>query len=220
MTISLLALDLALHTGYSQWSPGMPKPNAGLLKVKNEKFADDEASKGRVLGVRLASLYKWGLKVTKEWQVTEISVETPLVGGSVAGHAAEFHWLISAYGVIAMMGAQLNIPVVPIANATMAVHWLGTRDIEKKLRKTYSILEAQRRGFPNVQDHNIADSLGLLSLRCAVLGLQTPWDSKRSPGPLFTGLTGKPAGTAITKSNKIAAAKILNAAGSFDREGK
>ncbi len=213
MSHSILALDLALNSGYSQWAPGDVKPRAGLLKI--------DPALG--LGDRLASLYKWGLRVVAEWGVTDIAIEEPLVAG--AGHAAQFHWLISAYGVISMLGAQVKtkgvpINVVPIANRTMIVHWCGTNDIEKKQRKVYSVLEVQRRGFPNITDHNIADSLGVLSLRCCQLGLQTPWDSKRSPGPLFTGIqTGhqKPFGTAITKSNKVAAAKILNRM-SFDGE--
>lgn len=121
-----------------------------------------------------------------------------------------------------MLGAQIKtggvpINVVPIANATMAVHWLGSRDIEKKQRKVYSVLEAQRRGFPTIQDHNTADALGVLSTRIAQLFLceKTPWDSKRSPGPLFTGVP-QSQGTRITKANQVAATKLVSRAMSFE----
>ncbi len=212
MRYSLLALDLALNAGYAHWKQGDAKASAGLLQIK----ATPE------IGPRLASLYKWALAKVKEWEVTDIAVEEPLLHG--AGYANQFHWLISAYGVICMLGAQVRtngvpINVVPIANSTMAVHWLGTRDIEKKLRKTYSVLEAQRRGFPHVNQHDTADAIGVLSTRCAQLGLtnETPWDSKRSPGPLFTGIK-QPHGTVITKSNQRSAAIITSKALSFDRE--
>jgi hypothetical protein len=94
---------------------------------------------------------------------------------------------------------------------------IGSNSIERAQRKMYSILEAQRRGFPNVKDDNIADALGLLSLRCSMLGLTPPWDYKRSPGPLFTGVAA-PAGVKITKANKIAANVAVNKLLSFERE--
>ncbi len=209
---SLLSLDLALNAGYAQWTVGAPKANAGLLQI----------DPSLELGGRLASLYKWALVKVREWEVTDISIEEPLVG-NVPGHAKQFYWLISAYGIICMLGAQIKtngvpINVVPIANATMVVHWLGSRDIEKKLRKTYSVLECQRRGFQKITQHDTADAIGVLSTRCAQLGLcgQTPWDSKRSPGPLFTGLP-QPQGTKITKANERTAAILTSRAMSFNR---
>ncbi len=216
MTHSMLALDLALNAGWAFWREGEPKPRAGLLEIDS----------GLSLGGRLASIYKFALPFVKENQVTDIAVEEPLVAANGVGKAAQFHWLISAYGVICMLGAQMRvngvpINVVPIANATMAVHWMGTRDIEKKDRKTYSILEAQRRGLAKsiiIRDkdiHDIADAFGVLSTRCAQLGIcnSTPWDSKRSPGPLFTGQSQghkTPFGTRITADNKRTAAIITN----------
>lgn len=203
MSQCLLALDLALNTGYACWKVGDPKPSAGLLEINKHKE----------MGGRLASLYKWGLRFCKENGVTDICAESPLVAGP--GSASEKFWLISAYGVICMMGSQLGVNVVPIANSTMIVNWCGTNNIEKKHRKTMSVLEAQRRGFPKITDHNVADALGLLSLRCCQLNLKTPWDSSRSPGPLFTDSHALK-GTTITKANKIAAALIINKATSFN----
>lgn len=227
MTKSILALDLALNAGYAQFTEGEPKPRAGLLEIERKQE----------LGGRLAQLYRWLLRVTKEWAVTDICIETPLVGGQAAGQEKVFFWLISTYGVTAMAGAQCRtngvpINVVPIANSSMFVHWAGSKNdargdlIPKELRKTYSILEAQRRGLGRAitikdksgverQDHNIADAFGVLSLRCCQLNLQTPWDSKRSPGPLFTS-AAMPKGTMITKSNKAAAQRIM-ARTSFNR---
>ncbi len=221
MTRSLLALDLALNAGWAWWRQGEPKARAGLWEI------DPNLD----LGGRLASLYRSAFAKAKELELTDIAIEEPLVSvAGVPGKATQFHWLISAYGVISMLGAQIKtngvpINVVPIANATMAVHWMGARDIEKKNRKTYSILEAQRRGLENMivirkkPDHNVADAFGVLCTRIAQIGLcnETPWDSKRSPGPLFTG-NGQPKGTTITKENQRAAAIITNRALSFDRE--
>ncbi len=218
MTQSLLALDLALHAGYAQWTVGEQKTNAGLLTIKATKDSGAVTS----LGFRLASLYRWTFAKLREWSVTDIAIEEPLVAGG-AGKASQFHWLISAYGVVCMAAEQcktngVTIHVVPIANATMAVHWLGSRDIEKKLRKPQSLLEAQRRGLKNITAHDTADAFGVLSTRIAQLGLThlTPWDSKRSPGPLFTG--PQLPGTTITKSNQRAAAILTNKALSFERE--
>lgn len=213
MSQSILALDLALHAGYAHWAVGLDKPRAGLLEI----------NKHQELGGRLAQLYRWLLRVTKEWSVTDICVESPLVGnGETPGKETQFFWLIGCYAVTSMLGAQTGINVVAIANSTMFVHWCGSINdangerIPKKQRKTYSLLEAQRRGFKNITSHDTADALGLLSLRCAMLNLSPPWDFKRSPGPLFT-KSHAPAGIKITKQNRIAANVAINKGLSFDR---
>lgn len=195
--LSVLALDLAKKSGYAQWTVG-ERPRSGTF----------DAAVTEDIGKRLASLYKWGLKRTKEWGVTDIVIEAPITA-AMPGSAAKTIWLVSAFGVLSMLGAQYGIRVTPIANITMAIHWMGTRDIPKKQRKTYSVLEAQRRGFRNVTDHNEADALGLLSLRCCQLNIKTPWESGKSPGPLFTGAHA-PQGVTITKANEVRAAVIVN----------
>lgn len=214
----MLALDLALNSGWTFWAQGDAKPRAGLLEIDRKKN----------LGGRLAQVFKFAFPFCKENGVTDISIEEPMVGGP--GNNDQFFWLISAYGVVCMLAEQIRtngvpINVTPIANATMATHWLGTKTIEKADRKTYSILEAQRRGLGRAIEveikgeikaiHDIADSFGVLSTRCAQLSIcnETPWDSKRSPGPLFTGHAQghkTPLGTRITAENKRTAAIITN----------
>lgn len=217
MSHSMLALDLALNSGYMRWKVGDARPVAGLLEIESSLN----------LGGRLASLFKFVYREVREYGITDISIEEPLIGEGVPGKAKQFHWLISAYGVVCMIAEQVktngvSVNVMPIANATMAVHWLGSRDIPKHLRKTQSMLEAQRRGLKldsnKATDHNKADAAGVLSTRCSQLGIchLTPWDSKRSPGPLFTGAHA-PKGTVITQSNKRAAAIILNKGQSFNK---
>lgn len=205
---SILALDLAKVAGYAWYREGEAKAESGVLDVS--KFPD--------VGTRLASFYKWGLRKTKEWEVTDLVVESPVIGG---GKEGKIIWLVSAYGIFMMLGAQCRIDVTKIRNDTFFIHWCGTNNIEGLDRKHYSVLEAQRRGCSlssghAIEDHNEADALGVLSLRCRMLNISTPWDSQKSPGPLFTG-AHEPKGTKITQSNKRAAAIILNKGQSFNR---
>ncbi len=208
MTESVLAFDFALNCGVAAWRVGEPKPYVSLLQFKNTEEP----------GLRFAKFYKYILKITKEREVTDIAFETPIVGG---GTRDKNFWLIGAYGIACMAGAQLKIRVTAIDNRAFFLHWCGDNSIEGDRRKTMSILEAQRRGFPNIRQHDMADALGVLSLRCSMLRLAPPWDFKQSPGPLFTNLstgTNQPQGTKISKSNERAAAIITNRALSFERD--
>lgn len=207
MARCILALDLAKTTGYACWTEGTPKPIIGAISLQDED-----------IGTRLARGFKWGVKVTQEWGVTDIAIEAPVIGG---GKEDKITWLVGFYAVFLMLGAQRRINVVKIRNDAFFIFWCGTNNIEGEQRKVYSVLEAQRRGFPNLtmKQHDIADALGVLTFRCAELGLKVPWDGQRSPGPLFTGIqTGHKQlhGTTITKGNERAAAILVNKTLSFN----
>lgn len=196
----VLALDLAKVTGYACWREGDPKPNAGIIDVSHLKKRGD----------RLASQFKWGVNKVKEWEVTDIVVEAPIIGG---GNEDKIIWLVGCLAIFEMLGSQYKIDVTKVRNDTFFIHWCGTNNIEGDQRKVYSVLECQRRGFPLITDHNTADAMGVLSFRCAQLNMTPPWDFRRSPGPLFTGSAmnhKQLKGTRITPDNKRAAAIIVN----------
>lgn len=147
----VLALDLATRTGCAFWHDGMPQPRAFLVDLPA----------GAELGTWLAALYDWAMPFVELEEVTHIALETPLIG---FGDHNKNTKLISAYGVLCMIGARLpsKAEVIPIANATMFSHFVGAKPVSGKERKTRSVLAAHLRGWGKVTDHNIADALGLL----------------------------------------------------------
>lgn len=197
-----LSLDLATEAGVAYWGHGMPLPRAWILDLPE----------GASIGVWLAALYEWAIEFVNLEEITDISIETPLIG---FGDENKNFKLISGYGVMCMVGATLGVSVSPIANSTMFTHWVGSNKFQGKERKARSVVAAQMRGFGKVSNHNIADTLGVLTCRLHMLGIKdVPWNiQKGMADSLFEGKGG----TRITKQNEVASAKILNKALSFNR---
>ncbi len=203
MTYSILGLDLATRTGAAHWREGMPKPRAFIVDLPD----------GAEIGIWLAALYDWVLPFVELENVTHIAVETPLIG---FGDENKNFKLISAYGLMRMIAVKASSrpQVEPIANGTMFSHWVGRNDIKGPERKTRSVLAAHLRGWGKVQDHNVADSLGILVTRMHQLGLTAPFDiGKGTAGVLFEGQPG----TRIEPTNQAAAKRVLSSALSFER---
>lgn len=210
---SFLSLDLATETGAGQWRPGMPWPRGWKLKLPE----------GAETGIWLDALYQWGLEFVRLEMITDISVETPLIG--FGGEEKNFK-LIGAAGVMRMIAAQVtrerrlagepSCHAELIANQKFYAHWVGSNDFHDDERKHRSILAAHARGMGKVSNHNIADAIGVLTYRLHILGMHkdVPWNIQK--GLVNTLFEEKP-GVRIEKSNKDAAARVMRSALSFDR---
>lgn len=207
---SWLGLDLATSSGAAFWRPGMPYPRAWALQLPQ----------GAEIGIWLDALEVWLAGFMKLEQITEVGVETPLIG---MGDQTKNFKLISAAGIVQMIGARMTresgtkVTVQFISNQTMVSHWVGSNEFHGKDRKTRSVLAAHARGFGKVQSHDVADALGVLTRLLwerRVAGV--PWDIQK--GTVNTLFEKKPDGVRIDKSNHQASARTLNSALSFDRE--
>lgn len=212
---AFLGLDLATEAGVANWRPGMPWPRAWVLNLP----------RGADTGIWLFELYRWGVDFVRLEQITDIAVETPLIG---MGDAEKNFKLIGAAGVIRMIGAQVTeerkerggapCSVTLIANSTMAAHHIGSNDVKGDRRKTLSVLSCHQRGMTKVQNHNIADAIGVLATRLHQLGLekQVPWDIRKgTANTLFEPKGG--VSQADLKAGGKASARTINSALSFDR---
>ncbi len=202
MDATILALDLASRTGYAWWKPGMEKPKAGVYDLPSEVNR----------GAWFKDLYEWAREFAGAIGATDIAFESPLIG---FGDQNKNMMLITAAGLMEMVGHEISASTKPIANNSMFAHWVGPVHEEdrkgKDWRKNYSLLAAQRHGWM-VKDHNIADALGVLNYRTWQLDIKTPWDNKKNPGNLFR----VPQGVRVDKSNERAATVLVNRAMSFD----
>ena len=217
---SFLALDISTNTGAAFWRSGMAWPRTWVLALPQ----------GAETGVWLAELFDWADSFVRMEKVTDISVETPLIG--FGGEEKNFK-LIGAAGVIRMIGARASAErsgrsgrletgmpckVTLISNRTMAAHWLGSADVPADRRKTLSVMSAHQRGMGKVQSHDIADSIGVLATRLHQLGMEkdVPWDIRK--GTVNTLFEPKRGVTqADLKAGGKASARTLNTVLSFDR---
>lgn len=207
---SYLALDLATETGAAYWRPGMAKPRAWILDLPE----------GAETGIWLDELFLWAEEFVRLEGITDISIETPLIG--FGGEEKNFK-LIGAAGVARMIAARATrerratndqgCKAELIANQKFYAHWVGSNNFHGDDRKHRSVLAAHLRGFGKVTNHNIADALGVLTYRLHMLGIKdAPWNLQKGlADTLF-----EQKGVRITKDNKTAAAKLINKALSFD----
>lgn len=205
MVSTLLALDLATRTGYALWTPGMDKPRAGIVDLPKH------AGRGRWL----RELYEWARPFCIDNQITHIGVEKPI---AAMGNEDKIFMLISALGVMEMIGDEMQADVRPIANSSMFVHWVGpVHEEDRKIkdwRKSYSVAAAKLRGW-NVTDHNVADALGVLTYLTWLLEIKTPWDNRKAAGNLFA----RQPGVHIDKGNERAATVLVSKVLSFNADG-
>ncbi len=212
---SHLGLDLATEAGAASWKPGLQWPRAFLVNLP----------KGADTGLWLWELYQWGIGFCRLEEVTDIAVETPLIG--MGGEEKNFK-LIGAAGVMRMIGAQLTderraaggpvCQVTLIANSTMFSHFVGSNNFTGDERKNRSIMSCHLRGMGKVSNHNVADAIGVLTYRLHMLRLhkEVPWDIQK--GAANTLFEGKP-GVRIDASNQKAATALMQrSAINFERE--
>lgn len=210
---SYLALDLATETGAAFWRPGMALPRAWKLDLPE----------GAETGIWLDELFLWTEEFVRFERITDISVETPLIG--FGGEEKNFK-LIGAAGVARMIAARTTrerkteneqgCTAHLIANQTFYSHWVGSNDFHGKERKARSVVAAHLRGFGKVTNHNIADALGVLTYRLHMLGIKdVPWNIQKGMADTLFQKKGTPA---PTKADKAASTRLLNSALSFDRE--
>lgn len=208
---SYLALDLATETGAAFWRPGMPFPRAWKLNLPE----------GAETGIWLDELFLWAEEFIRFENITDVSVETPLIG--FGGEEKNFK-LIGAAGVVRMIAARATrerkadneqgCVATLIANQKFYSHWVGSNNFHGDDRKNRSVIAAHMRGMTKVTNHNIADAIGVLTFRLHMLGIGgVPWNIQKGiADTLF-----EQKGTRITKDNKVAGAKLLNKALSFTK---
>lgn len=180
--------------------------------------------KGAETGIWLDELFLWADDFVRIEGITDISIETPLIG--FGGDEKNFK-LIGAAGVGRMVAARATrerkasndqgCKAELIANQTFYAHWVGSNDFHGEARKARSVVAAHLRGFGKVINHNIADALGVLTYRLHMLDIKgVPWNLQKGlADTLF-----EQKGVRITKDNRIAGAKLLNKALSFSTPDK
>lgn len=209
---SFLSLDLATETGAAFWRPGMAFPRAWILDLPE----------GAETGIWLDELFLWADEFVRLERITDISVETPLIG---LGREEKNFKLIGAAGVARMIAARATrerrgnnergCVAELIANPTFYAHWVGSNDFHGDARKARSVVAAHMRGMVKVKNHNIADALGVLTYRLHMLGVKdVPWNIQKG---LANTIFERPGVKAPTKAEKVASAKFMNTALSFPR---
>jgi hypothetical protein len=175
----------------------MEKPRGGVHQLP----------KGMDVGPWLSNFEAWLSEFCSVAKPDIVIIEMAIASGEV-----EVMKPISINGVAQMVAYRVGARCETIANSSVMKFWLGSARIPKEERKTRSICSANMRGWRNVTDHNLADSLGLLCFYLNRERIKTPWQNDPLPGPLF----GGKAGVTITRANELAANRIVNKALSFD----
>lgn len=216
----VLSLDLATTTGWALWKEGMERPRANFI-VMPEIDRDPQTRRAPdiSMGRWMREFLDWAVPFARLEGVTDIITEAPFISdhGGSGVNIDEVEKNITLTGTAGLLAVELGIEshrFRKIARSTVCAHFIGNGRGTRKQFKTGCMLGCQRKGW-NVKTEDMADALATLDWYCFVnrSEFQVPWDCKPGP-PLFQ---ATPALTKITKDNKVAGAKLLNRALSFDR---
>lgn len=220
--VCVLALDLATVSGWALWKPGLSKPRANWIKMPD---LSDPKNMG-----------PWG-KEFLEWfdgfagleGVTDVVIEAPIIAQHrehgaepcpTCGHVPSNLNMKSTQKLISLVSfAQLAAAIAgaqstTIARSTVCKHFAGSGKGKRADLKTACYLRCTQKGW-NVTSQDMADALATLDWYCHDRKIEVPWDCRPAAGPLFAAPLK---GTRVDSTNKVAAAKLLNRALSFDRD--
>lgn len=217
---SILSLDLATTIGWALWKEGMARPRANIATMPTiERDPVSNKLPDIAMGRWMKEFLAWGEAFARLEGVTDIITEAPFISdhGGAGVNMDEVEKNLTLTGDAGLLAVILDIPAYQfkkVARSTVCAHFIGSGRGTRKQFKTGCLLGCQRKGW-NVKSEDMADALATLDWYCFTNRSEftVPWDCK--PGaPLFVD-QGKP-GTTITKSNHVAAAKLVNKALSFD----
>lgn len=141
---NVLALDLATTTGFAIGALGA-RPRHGAIFLRGQEAAS-----------RQAALRDWLDDQDKMEPITAVIVEAALIG-QFSSNAAEY-LTIALHATLALWCYDLEIPLFPIAAATVRSSMLGTSRFKKGTAKDNVLFWCKCNGF-HATTHDAADAI-------------------------------------------------------------
>lgn len=210
--VCVLAIDGGTTSGWALWKEGQSKPRASTLQLPDTKN----------ISIFAGEMCLWIKGFCGLENVTQVVVESPIIvqhkngekcevcGRSDASiNGTEIDKLFGIVHAVELAAYLIDIPCSRAPRSTVVKHIAGTGRGTRKQFKQYCLLGCQRRGW-DVTSEDMADALATLDWYTFDRRIPVPWNNSPAPGPIF-----EQQGVRIEKSNKVAAAKLLNKALSF-----
>lgn len=202
MTKSVLALDLATHTGWAHWREGLKSPVYGTI----------ELSPGADIGRFILDFRHELTNMLATYKITDVAYERPWVN---PGRDDE-NLIMKLFGLgteTAATSRAAGAGYQAIETKAMRKFWTGTAHHEDKRKdlsyvrsdgrrqvcnsprdvgKYWSIVHARDvKKWAEVENDDEADALGILCFYCALHKIAVPWDNAGCPSPQFLELAAK-----------------------------
>lgn len=163
----ILALDIALATGWACGGPTMGAPDAGVIHLPNGN-----------LDRGLVSLREWVAMKVRTNAVTTVFIEAPMKQINWKHGAASLIVLVSLHAVAREAAARSGAEVRLANCQTWRKSFLGRGNLSTEDAKAGAIRRCGQLGWPHGDDHNAAEAMGIFYW--AMAGAHPRWQPGRA----------------------------------------
>lgn len=201
----MLALDPGQRCGWALAKEGAQKPRAGVVEMPDA---------GKDIGRWANAFREWLVPFARLEAVTDVVSEAPII--AMHSGVPDINVVVKHVGILVVSSMVVDelglLPLVRANRSTVCKHFTAVGSGKRKELKARCLLHAQGKGW-NVSSEDMADALATLDWFVHDRDIPVGWDCQPAAGPLFQGQGV----FAPTKKEKVASAKFLNKALSFDR---